>query len=168
MGPSKEYPVAALDVAFDYVPLALALLDRSATFRRVNPALAALLGYRASELVGLTFGELAPFEDGPLAAAVARRLLEQDEADGSVDTRLLHRDGRALGSGSLSPLSSSRTVSHGVTWLASSRLPAATRARPPERLRTGRRGSGRAARPAHRRSEPTAAVRPDCARSRRH
>ena len=86
---SEELVSAALDAS----PAGVAVLDGDGTFLRVNPALAALLGRGADELVGLTTADLVHPDD--LAAARAAGA-QADASPGRavvVEHRLRRADG---------------------------------------------------------------------------
>jgi diguanylate cyclase (GGDEF)-like protein/PAS domain S-box-containing protein len=93
---SMTLPSAVFEAAFDGCALPQALVCVDGTFRRVNPALAALLGYPVEDLTGLRYQDLTPSEDAPLDAEGTRRLAEREQARGSVEKRLLRRDGQPV------------------------------------------------------------------------
>jgi diguanylate cyclase (GGDEF)-like protein/PAS domain S-box-containing protein len=93
---SPAPPPAVFETAFDGCALPQALVSSDGTLCRVNPALAALLGYSVDDLTGRRYQDLTPGEDAPLDAEGTRRLAEREQAQGSVEKRLLHRDGQAV------------------------------------------------------------------------
>ena len=72
-----------LDAAFDGASIGMALIGMGGRFLRVNPALCALLGFRADELIGRIASELAhpgELDDGLEAlAAIASGAVESTE-----------------------------------------------------------------------------------------
>jgi diguanylate cyclase (GGDEF)-like protein/PAS domain S-box-containing protein len=89
-------PAAAYETAFDSSGVPQALVRVDGTFCRVNRALATLLGYQVEELTGRRYQDLTPAQDAPLDVEGTRRLCAREEAAGSMEKRLLHRDGHAL------------------------------------------------------------------------
>ena len=96
MTSSTTLPSTVFEAAFDGCALAQALVSVDGTLCRVNPALAALLGYPVEDLTGLRYQDLTPSEDAPLDAEGMRRLAEREEPQGSVEKRLLCRDGQPV------------------------------------------------------------------------
>lgn len=96
MTTSATPPWAAFEAAFTASATAQALVTLDGTLQRVNPAFARLLGYDVEQLVGRRYQDLTPIEDAPLDREGTRLLAERVLAEGSVEKRLLHRDGRAV------------------------------------------------------------------------
>lgn len=71
----------------------MALLTRDGHWRVANRALAALLGYAADEINGLSGDDLIHGEDRSLATDWLCQFVEDDRAAAGIDLRLLHRDG---------------------------------------------------------------------------
>jgi diguanylate cyclase (GGDEF)-like protein/PAS domain S-box-containing protein len=93
---SPAPPPAVFETAFDGCALPQALVAPDGTMCRVNPAFARLLGYSVDDLTGRRYQDLTPGEDAPLDAEATRRLAEHEQSHGSVEKRLLHRDGQAV------------------------------------------------------------------------
>jgi len=93
---SATPPLVAFETAFSASAMAQALVTADGTLQRVNPAFARLLGYSVEALVGRRYQDLTPSEDAPLDQEGTRRLAEREQAEGSVEKRLLHLDGRAV------------------------------------------------------------------------
>lgn len=63
---------------------------------RVNPSLARILGYRANDLLGMTFDSLTDFQDGKLHASLLQQLIAGEPDTYRVDQRYTCRDGRVI------------------------------------------------------------------------
>jgi diguanylate cyclase (GGDEF)-like protein/PAS domain S-box-containing protein len=64
MAATVPFEAAVLDRAFKGIPLGIALYNTAGEFIRVNPALCALVGRPAEEILGLCDRDLAPAGDG--------------------------------------------------------------------------------------------------------
>jgi diguanylate cyclase (GGDEF)-like protein/PAS domain S-box-containing protein len=89
-------PGPALDaLAFDAVPVALAVTGLDGQWVRVNPALCELLGYPAEQLLGDTYRSLTPADDVRLDEEAVALLLERGRGP-SIEKRYRHADGHLI------------------------------------------------------------------------
>jgi diguanylate cyclase (GGDEF)-like protein/PAS domain S-box-containing protein len=89
-------PGLALDaLAFDTVPVALAVAALDGQWVRVNPALCELLGYRAEQLLGDTYRSLTHPDDVQLDEEAVALLLEGGRGP-SIEKRYRHADGHLI------------------------------------------------------------------------
>jgi PAS domain S-box-containing protein len=87
---------ALFRTVFESAPLGIALLSLDDTRRRVNPALARMLGYTVEEMEARTVRELTHAEDLQADGALFQRLAAGEIDQYSLEKRLLHRDGSAV------------------------------------------------------------------------
>jgi len=80
--------------AFEYAPLAMALVGADDQVVYANPALCRLTGYRADQLGALTLPELIHSDDRPAATAACRAVVDGSRPEATVDVRLARPDGR--------------------------------------------------------------------------
>ena len=87
---------ACFRTAYEHAGSGIATTDLSGTIEQCNPALSTLLGYNETELRSINFATLIHPEDrAPYLAAL--RCLQQGELPLlTIDSRLLHKDGRAV------------------------------------------------------------------------
>lgn len=86
-----------LRLMFELAAVGIVLIDPlSRRLLRVNEHLCRLLGYRADELLGMTFHELTYPEDRERDQANYQRAMFSAEADFFVEKRYLRRDGQAV------------------------------------------------------------------------
>jgi PAS domain S-box-containing protein len=89
-------PGPALDaLAFDAVPVALAVATLDGQWVRVNPALCELLGYRTDQLLGDTYRSITHPDDVRLDEEAAALLLERGRGP-SIEKRYRHADGHLI------------------------------------------------------------------------
>jgi diguanylate cyclase (GGDEF)-like protein/PAS domain S-box-containing protein len=89
-------PGLALDaLAFDAVPVALAVTALDGQWVRVNPALCELLGYRADQLLGDTYRTITHPDDVQLDEEAVALLLERGRGP-SIEKRYRHADGHLI------------------------------------------------------------------------
>jgi diguanylate cyclase (GGDEF)-like protein/PAS domain S-box-containing protein len=89
---SEDRLVAA---AFDQAPVGLALLDLTGRWFRINPALCAMLGFSAEELLAQAPPTLVHAEDVEIEEEAAGRLAA-GESGVTVEQRYRHRNGHVL------------------------------------------------------------------------
>lgn len=81
--------------AFEAAPVGMALLDTQERFLRVNPALAAMLGYPPERLVGQPYRDFVAPQDAAAVEANVRRALDTGYC-GIVERHFLRADGGVL------------------------------------------------------------------------
>ncbi|TPG29495.1 PAS domain S-box protein [Mycolicibacterium hodleri] len=81
-------------ISMTNAPFGEAVLTRSAHILRINPALCALLGYAAEDLVGNDFRDLVHPDDRPSADAELARL--QNNSQVASERRYVRRDGTSI------------------------------------------------------------------------
>jgi hypothetical protein len=82
--------------AFEDGPLGVAFVDREGRFLRVNPALAAMLGYEPEELVGRRFTEISHPEEASSDVDVAMQILRNAVPGCRVEKRYLTKNGQIV------------------------------------------------------------------------
>ena len=83
-------------LAFDLVPIGMALVAPDTTLRQVNARLAQQLGYRPEEMVGHSFEQFTYPEDRGAGSERLRAIAEGREDFNQAEKRYQHRDGRPL------------------------------------------------------------------------
>ena len=82
-----------LRVSFESAPIGKALIGLDGHYLRVNPAMCALTGYPETEMLQMTFREIAHPDDLADELAARDRLLTGDQATYAIETRYLTRTG---------------------------------------------------------------------------
>ena len=82
-----------LDFAFERAPIGMAVFDTNGEYVRVNPALCALLGYGAEELLGRRDQELTHPDDRQSDVAAAWRILRGELDSWQTEKRFVAADG---------------------------------------------------------------------------
>ena len=85
-----------LHVLFDQAPIGMALVGPNRLFLQVNPALCALVGRPAEELIGRDFSTLTHPDDRTADDAFVSRMLSGEISSYERDKRYVHRDGQEL------------------------------------------------------------------------
>ena len=80
--------------AMHYSPIGMALVSTSGEYLEVNPALCAIVGYSADELLTMTFEAVTHPDDRPEDRAVTQRLLKREVETIRRVKRYRHKDGR--------------------------------------------------------------------------
>lgn len=87
-------------LAFDHAPVGMALVDQTdqstSLVRIANDAMAAMLGRRLDELIGVPITDFIHPVDRPLARAAARAFAEGRSDVSAGEVRLLHADGHVI------------------------------------------------------------------------
>ena len=86
----------SLDAAFDHMPIGVALSNSDGEFVRVNPAMCALLGRDADELLLTRELELTHPEDRQHDLDAARRILRGETNNRQTEKRYLRPDGEVV------------------------------------------------------------------------
>jgi PAS domain S-box-containing protein len=81
---------------YEYAGSGIATVDLSGAVEQCNPALCALVGYSETELRSLNFATLIHPEDRVRYLVELRRLQKGELPLFTIDSRLLHKDGRAV------------------------------------------------------------------------
>ena len=81
---------------FEAAPIGMALVSTDGRFVRVNPALCALLGYEAEELMLVTFQVITHPDDLDLDLEQMARCIDGSIDEYSLEKRYLHRAGHAV------------------------------------------------------------------------
>lgn len=84
---------ALFETAFDAAVIGMALIDADGRLLKVNPSLAAMLGYEAAELERLDFHSITHADDLPEDIARFESLLRGDVDRYRLEKRYLRRDG---------------------------------------------------------------------------
>ncbi|HEY5262217.1 MAG TPA: PAS domain S-box protein [Solirubrobacteraceae bacterium] len=79
--------------AFERAPIGMALVNLDGGFMRVNPALCAITGYDADQLVATTFQEITHPDDLDADLGYARQLLAGEIRQYQIEKRYIRRDG---------------------------------------------------------------------------
>jgi diguanylate cyclase (GGDEF)-like protein/PAS domain S-box-containing protein len=85
-----------LQVLFDQAPIGMGLVAPNRRFLQVNPALCALVGYSAAELIGKDFACVTHPDDRAADDELVARMLADEISCYERDKRYVHRDGREL------------------------------------------------------------------------
>ncbi|BCJ39877.1 hypothetical protein GCM10010168_27370 [Actinoplanes ianthinogenes] len=80
----------------DSSPIGMAVLNTDGAWLRVNPAVAALLGYTGAELAALTLGTVTHPDDSADCAAMLRDLASEASAGFEGRSRLVRKDGEVI------------------------------------------------------------------------
>ncbi len=80
--------------AFEHAPIGIGLLSPEGRWLKVNSAVCNMLGYTASELLEMTFQQIAPPEDVDMDLENIHRLLDGTIAIYEREKRYIHKDGR--------------------------------------------------------------------------
>jgi len=86
----------SLDAAFDHMPIGVALFNSDGEFVRVNPAMCALLGRDADELLHTRELELTHPDDRQHDLDAARRILRGETNNRQTEKRYLRPDGEVV------------------------------------------------------------------------
>jgi diguanylate cyclase (GGDEF)-like protein/PAS domain S-box-containing protein len=84
------------EMAFEHSPFGRSVISPDGRFVRVNPAMAALSGYPAEQLVGMHVAELAHPDEVDDEGRTGRRLLGGQLDYNTADRRLRHADGHEI------------------------------------------------------------------------
>ena len=87
---------ARFRTVYEHAGGGIATTDLSGTIEQCNPALCTLLGYNETELRSINFATLIHPEDRARYLAELRRLQQGERLLLTIDSRLLHKDGRAV------------------------------------------------------------------------
>ena len=82
--------------AFDDAPIGMAIIGFDGELRRVNAALALMLGYTEAELLSLSHPDVVHPGDRGRARDLPREMLSGGERSITLEERLLHRDGHPV------------------------------------------------------------------------
>ncbi len=82
--------------AFEYAPIAMALVNAAGEILKVNPAMCAMFGYSDQEMSAMRVWNITHPDDMPATIAQLQRLLENEIDTWFLEKRYFHRDGRIL------------------------------------------------------------------------
>jgi diguanylate cyclase (GGDEF)-like protein/PAS domain S-box-containing protein len=82
--------------AFEYSATGMAIVGLDGRWQRVNPALCAITGYTAAELLALTLADITHPEDRAISPAQLRDLLEGRRDTYQVEKRYMHKLGHPV------------------------------------------------------------------------
>ena len=93
---AQARPSSPLEIAFQGAALGFAVSDLGGRILEVNPALCALLGVDAQDLVGRLVGDVSIADDHAQERDLANELFAGRRAFYELDKRFLHGDGRRI------------------------------------------------------------------------
>jgi diguanylate cyclase (GGDEF)-like protein/PAS domain S-box-containing protein len=93
---ARDDAVRLLQISMDNAPVGQAIVDMSLHALYVNPALCAMFGYTAAELIGADLRDFVHPADVATAAADFDMLKNGPRSHVTSELRLVHRDGRTI------------------------------------------------------------------------
>ncbi|MEB3982165.1 diguanylate cyclase [Mycobacterium sp. 663a-19] len=93
---ARDDAVRLLQISMDNAPVGQAIVDMSIRARYVNPALCAMFGYSADELIGVDLRNFVHPADVATAAADFDKLKNGSQSPVTSELRLVHRDGTTI------------------------------------------------------------------------
>jgi diguanylate cyclase (GGDEF)-like protein/PAS domain S-box-containing protein len=93
---ARDDAVRLLQISMDNAPVGQAIVDTSIRALYVNPALCAMFGYTAAELIGVDLRDFVHPADVATAAADFDRLKNGSQLPITSELRLVHRDGSTI------------------------------------------------------------------------